>query len=198
MNYNHSATIDELIEKSIEIFSAKGYAATNLVEISDALGISRGPIYYHFKDKLGLYNAAFDHFDRSVRETHAKIVQSKKPFIEFVEEVIFDCVIRNTLHGPNFFFGIETLPELESIRQKFNKMNADIFQEKIDYVNLSIERGEVDPNADPEKIADLIYIVFYGVITSIHKGLIDEITEPSVRELIRVLIVGIESYCKAQ
>jgi len=196
VNLNHSATIRELVRKSIEIFSAKGYAATNLVEITDALGISRGPIYYHFKDKLGLYNAAFDQFDHDVRETHAKIVQSNKPFVEFVEDVIFDCVIRNTLHGPNFFFGIESLPELESIRLKFDALNTDIFQEKIDYVKLSIKRGEIDPNTDPVQVADLIYIVFYGVITSIQKGLIQEISEPSVRELIRVLIGGIETYCK--
>ncbi|MCE5256280.1 MAG: TetR family transcriptional regulator, partial [Spirochaetaceae bacterium] len=36
---------DELIQKAIEVFSRKGYEATNLTDITDALGISRGPVY---------------------------------------------------------------------------------------------------------------------------------------------------------
>lgn len=196
MNNNYSDTIQDLIKKSIEIFSIKGYAATNLVDITDALGFSRGPIYYHFKDKLGLFNAAFDQFDHDVRESHAKIIQSNKPFINFVEDVIFDCVERNTLHGPNFFFGMDSIPELHLIKIKFDKMNDDIYQEKIDYVNQSKLKGEIRQDVDPNQVADMIYVVYYGVLTSIQSKLIGEVSEPKVRDMIRVLIAGIDRYCK--
>ena len=196
MNHNHHETYNQLVQKAIEVFSKQGYCSTNLVDISDALGISRGPIYYYFKDKIGLYDAAFDKFDHDVREAHGRIIQLNKPFQEFVEDVIFDCVERNTLYGPYFFYGIESSSELEDIKIKYDKMNDDIFQEKIDYVNQSKLKNEIHPDADPRKIADLIYIVFYGLLTSIQKGSILDVSESNIRALIRTLVCGIMQYSK--
>jgi hypothetical protein len=75
-------------------------------------------------------------------------------------------------------------------------MNDDIFQEKIDYVNQSKLKNEIHPDADPRKIADLIYIVFYGLLTSIQKGSILDVSESNIRALIRTLVCGIMQYSK--
>ncbi len=194
-NSIESSTFDTLIEKATEIFSIKGYAATNLTDISDALGISRGPIYYHFKDKFGLYSAAFERFDRDVRESHADIIEQDQHIMVFMENVILDCAQRNTRFGPNFFFGIDTIEELQSVRIKFNAMNDDIYQEKLDYVQRSIERGEVRKNTDAKQVADLIYIIYYGLLNAIQIQMLDAYSESEIRNLIRILLRGIERYC---
>jgi TetR/AcrR family transcriptional repressor of nem operon len=75
---------NELIKKATDIFSIKGYEATNLTDITNSLGISRGPVYYHFKDKYGLYKAAFERFDSDVREAHAEIITQYKHVINFI------------------------------------------------------------------------------------------------------------------
>jgi TetR/AcrR family transcriptional regulator, transcriptional repressor for nem operon len=196
MSHSHHETIQLLVQKATEIFSEKGYCSTNMSDITNALGISRGPVYYHFKDKVGLYEAAFDQFNQDVRRAHNEIILSNKPFSEFVEDVIFDCVQRNTLHGPNFFFGIENSSDLEQVKVKFEQMNHDIFQEKIDYVNQSKLKGEIHPDADPKLIADMIYIVFYGMLTTIQKETIKDPSEANIRSIIRQLISGIMQYCQ--
>lgn len=190
-------TINELIEKAIELFSIKGYAATNLTDITDALGISRGPIYYHFKDKLGLYTAAFDKFDSDVRAAHAKIIGNDKHIINFIEDVIFDCAIRNTIYGPNFFVGIDTIEELKDVKYKYDLMNSDIYQEKIHYVERAKSKGEVMKSIDAKQIADLIYVIYNGLLTSIQSNLLQNYTENEMRNLIRILLFGIERYCCA-
>ena len=91
----------------MEIFSIKGYEAATLTDITRALGVTGCPVYYHFKDKYGLYKAAFEYFDCDVRDSHAKIVSQDKHIIDFIEEVIYDCAKRNIRFGSNFFFGIE-------------------------------------------------------------------------------------------
>lgn len=197
MNHNHQETYNQLVEKAIEIFSRNGYCSTNLIDISDALSISRGPIYYYFKDKTGLYDAAFDKFNYDVRKAHGTIIECSMSFPEFVEGVIFDCVKRNTLHGPNFFVGIENFPELKDIKIKYDKMNQDIFNEKIEYVNLSKQKGEIHIDADSRVIADMIYIIFYGLLTSIQSELILDVSETDLRSLIRILIIGVLEYSKS-
>lgn len=195
MNSSDKSTMNELIEKAIELFSIKGYAATNLTDITDALGISRGPIYYHFKDKLGLYTAAFDKFDSDVRLAHAKIIESDKHIINFIEDVIFDCAIRNTIYGPNFFVGIDTIEELKEVKVKYDLMNDDIYQEKIHYVERAKIKGEVMKSIDAKQIADLIYVIYNGLLMSIQTNLLKEYSESEMRSLIRILLFGIERYC---
>ena len=195
MQTNDSNIVNELIKKAIEIFSIKGYEATNLTDITGVLGVSRGPVYYHFKDKYGLYKAAFDRFDSDVRESHAKLIAQDKHIINFIEDVIYDCAERNTRFGSNFFFGIDTIEELSSIKVQYDKMNQDIYQEKLDYVNRSIGKGEVRRSVDPKQIADLIYLVYLGLLNALQLHMLADYTEGEIRNLIRILLLGIERYC---
>ncbi len=190
---NNSA--NELIKKAIEVFSINGYAATNLTDITNALGISRGPVYYHFKDKYGLYKACFERFDAEVRESHAKIIAQDKYIINFMEDVIYDCAERNTRFGSNFFFGIDTLDELAPIKEQYDKMNDDIYQEKIDYVNRSKDKGEVKQSVDPKQIADLIYLIFWGLLNGLQTQKLSEYSPDGIKNLIKILLLGIEKYC---
>jgi len=192
---NENNMVNELIKKAVEIFSIKGYAAANLTDITNALGISRGPIYYHFKDKFGLYKAAFEYFDNDVRESHAQIINQDKHIINFIEDVIYDCAERNTRFGSNFFFGIETIDELSPIKILYDKLNQDIYQEKLDYVNRSIEKNEIRRSTDPKQIADLIYLIYLGLLNALQTNMLANYTESEVRNLIRILILGIERYC---
>lgn len=192
---NESNMANELIKKAIEIFSIKGYAATNLTDITDALGISRGPVYYHFKDKYGLYKAAFERFDSDVRESHSRIIAQDKHIINFMEDVIYDCAERNTRFGSNFFFGIDTIEELAPIKEQYDKMNEDIYQEKIDYVNRAKEKGEVKRSIDPKQIADLIYVIYLGLLNALQIQMLSDYSQGEIRNLIRILLLGIERYC---
>lgn len=40
----------ELIDKACVLFAEKGYAGTSLTDIADAVGLTRGAIYYYFKN----------------------------------------------------------------------------------------------------------------------------------------------------
>jgi TetR/AcrR family transcriptional regulator, transcriptional repressor for nem operon len=192
---NESNMANELIIKAIEIFSIKGYTATNLTDITNALGISRGPVYYHFKDKYGLYKAAYERFDSRVREEHAMRIAQGKHIINFMEDVIFDCVERNKMFKSNFFFGIDTLEELSSLKVQYQKLQLDIYQEKLDFVQLAINKGEVRRSIDPKQVVDLLYIVYLGHVNALHEQILSGYTESEIRNLIRVLLLGIERFC---
>ncbi|ABR49975.1 transcriptional regulator, TetR family [Alkaliphilus metalliredigens QYMF] len=183
-----------LIQKSLEIFSIKGYAATNLTDITNALGISRGPIYYHFKDKFGLYKAAFNYYEIDLRQTHAKIIAQDLHIISFIEAVIYDCGKRHTKYGLNFFFGIDTIEELSPIKKLQNNLIEDIYQQKMDYVIRLIEKGEIRRTTDPKQIVDLIYLVYFGLFNAIQVNMLKDYSEREIKNLIRVLLSGIEKY----
>jgi len=50
----------QLLDRAIELFRAKGYSATSIDEIVKACGITKGSLYYHFGSKEELALAAMD------------------------------------------------------------------------------------------------------------------------------------------
>ena len=42
-------TVEKILEVSLKLFSEKGYEKTTMQDIVNALGMSKGAIYHHFK-----------------------------------------------------------------------------------------------------------------------------------------------------
>ena len=61
---------------AIDHFSKNGYDSTKVDDIADALGISKGTIYFYFGDKSGLFRAISDHFVDSVKEELSAIFRT--------------------------------------------------------------------------------------------------------------------------
>ena len=54
------ATREQLLDAAECIFRQRGVGHTSLAEVADAAGVTRGAIYWHFKDKADLFQAMFD------------------------------------------------------------------------------------------------------------------------------------------
>lgn len=155
---------ERLISKAIDVFSLKGYAAANLTDVTEVVGVSRGPIYYHFKDKYGLYKAAFDQWETSIRTSHGAIItQTGKPIIEILGETIVNCMDIYLKFRPYFFVGIETLDELEQLRQRYYTLIQDIYDDKIVAVRQAMDDGEISRALTPELIVDTVYVIYDGI-----------------------------------
>ncbi|ROR94858.1 TetR family transcriptional regulator [Sinobacterium caligoides] len=53
-------TAVRILDAAENLFAAKGYQATSLGEVADAVGIRSPSLYNHFKNKEALYNAVLD------------------------------------------------------------------------------------------------------------------------------------------
>lgn len=54
------ATRQALLDAAENVFHEKGVGRASLAEIAQAAGATRGAIYWHFKDKVDLFNAMMD------------------------------------------------------------------------------------------------------------------------------------------
>ncbi len=57
---------EEIVEKGIRLFLRRGYHGTSIKDITDAVNISKGAFYWHFKSKDELLRTIVDHFERSL------------------------------------------------------------------------------------------------------------------------------------
>jgi len=53
---------EDVVGKAVEVFWSKGYGATSIQDLVDAMGINRGSIYATFGDRAGLFEAALEQY----------------------------------------------------------------------------------------------------------------------------------------
>lgn len=58
---------DEVLDKAMQLFWSRGYSATSMQDLVEAMGINRGSLYATFGDKHALFLAALRMFDEQVR-----------------------------------------------------------------------------------------------------------------------------------
>lgn len=58
---------DNVLDKAMQLFWSRGYSATSMQDLVDAMGINRGSLYATFGDKHALFLAALRMFDEQVR-----------------------------------------------------------------------------------------------------------------------------------
>ena len=73
------ATRERLLDAAQRLFREQGVTRTSLAEVATAAGMTRGAVYWHFKDKADLFRAMCDratlpldaHFDQAVQGASA-------------------------------------------------------------------------------------------------------------------------------
>lgn len=61
-------TREAIINAAIDVFYEHGVSKSSLEEIAEAAGVTRGAVYWHFKNKADIFSAIHDQFHTSVME----------------------------------------------------------------------------------------------------------------------------------
>ena len=89
-------TRDRILDVSLALFNAEGEAKQTAVDIANALDMSPGNLYYHFKGKEPIIEALFDRFEEEMQiilgGTHGTVtsIEDNWVFIYIVLEEIYD------------------------------------------------------------------------------------------------------------
>ncbi len=71
-----------LIETAIRLFSERPYEEVSVQEIAEDAGVATGLLYYHFKDKQGLYAAGLELLASELRQRIDEATDPSKPPLE--------------------------------------------------------------------------------------------------------------------
>ena len=62
------ATRQHILDVALRLFSQQGVSSTSLVDIARAAGVTRGAIYWHFKDKSDLFGEIWELSESSISD----------------------------------------------------------------------------------------------------------------------------------
>jgi AcrR family transcriptional regulator len=181
-----------IISAAAEVFYAKGLAHTNLVDISDKLGVDRASLYYYFKDKHELFRTV-------ILESIGSLIDQVNDIVEQPAESnraklvdVYTLVIRGFAdHYPTLHI------YLQEDMEKMNKSDIQVDPESLQLARLAetymtsietlirdgVAAGEFRTTGDPGVVA----LLLQGSINWMHRWY-EPLEGPPAAEIARTMV----------
>lgn len=92
---NAEATRSQLLDAAETVFNEKGVSRTSLAEIATAAGVTRGAIYWHFKNKADLFHAMMERVKLPIDEMIDKLnAEQLTDPLAFLRNVAVSVLVR--------------------------------------------------------------------------------------------------------
>lgn len=160
---------NEVLDKAVEVFWAKGYEATSMQDLVDAMGIQRGSLYATFGSKQQLFLQSLERYGKVVVKQFLDILQSKPSAIESIE-LFFAQLVEHLLTAGPLRSCLVTNSAIErglrdeaTKQQVLHLLNAleKGFYKALQRAN---KNGELSQNLDLKKVASFLTSNMQGLL----------------------------------
>lgn len=163
------------IENAMNVFWERGYEATSMQDLTNAVGLGRGSIYQAFGSKDGLYRAALAHY---VDLMSSAVVDAmggggdvrsalRRAMLGRLEVAVGDPLGRGCML-------VNATCELLPRDPRTSKTVRDVMAANKQAIELAldfaIERGEIAPSFDPASLADFFVAALSGLLVATKAG----------------------------
>jgi AcrR family transcriptional regulator len=174
---------EQILSTAKSLFIQQGYHGLAMRQISDALGVSKAALYYHFKDKeelfLAIISGNLDELEKIIDDIQSKQVSYNEKIIFFVKHVLGQPAEQRAM----IRLASQEMSQLSALaRKKFDKTYHDQFIGKLQAVfEAGAKNGEfrpLDPAIATWALLGIMYPYFYPAHTGptpVHPEIINQI-----------------------
>lgn len=138
---------EQILVIAKSLFIQQGYHALAMRQISEAVGVSKAALYYHFKDKeelfLAILSSNLDEIENAIDLIQSKQVSCSEKISLFVEYVLKQPAEKRAI----IRLASQEMAQLSAAsRKKFSKTYHDQFTGKLQAIfQAGVENGEFRP-----------------------------------------------------
>lgn len=180
----------ELLEQAAALFAERGFAATSLQDIADAMGISRPALYYYIKSKEDLLSQLVEGMTEPIAAYVTELRRSDLPAEEKIATFVRSTVTRIAASAARFRLLDRSEPDLPpSVLRKHEQGKRRVLEHLRGMLAEGVQSGEFRP-LDERIVAFSILGTINWVAWWYHEGggsTIDEVAD----EMVRMIIAGI-------
>jgi len=160
-------TRQKIIEQAAPLFNRLGYAGCSMQDIMAATGLEKGGLYRHFSSKEELAEEAFRYSLARMTEARQEGMEQIEGSVEQLAFIIRRFVeIHSIIPGgcPVMNTAIDADDGNLALR-KLVKNAVQRWKDKISaIVKAGVERGEIRPDAEPRRIANITIAALEGAL----------------------------------
>lgn len=169
----------EIMHAAMLLFMEKGYANTTTQDIVDKVNISRGLLYYHFKNKEDILYCLVERYsEKLLRDIHVIVNDDNKTAIEKIRAFI-DATIISTDNVSAEGTELQKTVDLEENRYMLDKLSHKLIEKLTIYFDRIINQGiseKVFSVKYPSETAEFLMTAYVFVSNNI--GIITSKKEP--------------------
>lgn len=157
-----------VLERAMNVFWAKGYEATSIQDLVDAMGINRASLYNTFQDKQHLFNDAIAYYIGTiinpVLERLSQPNASRQAIVDHFQSLIQHCLSDATQRGCLMTNTIIEMGLQEPIVAFHLKASLDKLESAfITTLKRAQDQGEISPNKDITALASYLVTSMQGL-----------------------------------
>lgn len=101
MPWEKQFDVDEVLDRAMQAFWARGYEATSLRDLVNCTGINRGSLYSTYTDKRTLFIAALRRYDAKYRREFLARLEAENEPLEAIRELFVAFASQVSQEGGN-------------------------------------------------------------------------------------------------
>jgi TetR/AcrR family acrAB operon transcriptional repressor len=187
-----------VLKAALSVFSAKGYDAATLDDISAAAGVTRGAIYWHFKSKADLYNTLIAEVSARGNMVVQNAVAQGGSLLDILRRIFVnqcslmeeDREARAVMELVLFKTGLN--PDLKAGRKKQIDEGNALIAGIADAMRMGIAQGILRGDVDPTDMARAFLAFENGVIQQWLASPKSFSLKTSAESFAKILIAGLQ------
>ena len=168
---------DQALGKALQLFWMKGYEATSMQELVDAMGVNRASLYQTYGNKYDLYVASMDRYIDTSVDLFKQTLENPGPALDSLQALFQNLILNSLQSGMHGCFINNTAVELgvhdEALAKKIRDAWAQFEGVFSRMIQRAIDNGEFKADIDVQVTAQLLNTHLQGLMvqskTSISK-----------------------------
>ncbi|MDF7814765.1 TetR/AcrR family transcriptional regulator [Hymenobacter sp. YC55] len=156
----------EKVEKALHVFWQKGYHATSMQDLVDAMQINRSSLYNSFQDKHSLFLECLRSYAELSRNAYEAVVRQQGPSALQALDLLIDHVVEMTVQRENSCLSVKSCfemaghdPEVQRVLRAAHTCIITLLQ---NLLTAAEQSGEINLQDSPEVVASYISNSFCG------------------------------------
>jgi TetR/AcrR family acrAB operon transcriptional repressor len=187
-------TRDGILDAAEHVFHERGVSRTSLQEIAQAAGVTRGAIYWHFKDKSDVFNAMMLRVTLPMEEAAKR---TDDPLLTDPVAHLRDCfvdVLTKTANDPQVkrvfeiaMHKVEYVAEVQAVRDRHLQARDECHEHIERGLGVAMKRGQLSKRLPPKAAALGMHALIDGLLQN-------WMLDPSAFDLVKVGSQVIDTY----
>lgn len=164
-------TRNNILESALNVFYVKGVGHSSLEDIAEAAGVTRGAVYWHFKNKADIFNALHSEIhmsfiyrliDARERSAQSPLDQLSSLCIDGLEDISSDLHKRKFFTV--FFLKCDYSGDLADLLSIQNAQKLESLEITRNFFERAISKGQLPAEANATILAASLYCYIGGII----------------------------------
>lgn len=159
-----------ILDAAERVFYDKGVSSTSLADIAASAGVTRGAIYWHFQNKVDVFQAMLDRLMLPQEELAQACESEDEPdplgrmrqlLVQLLMRMHSDAQCRRV--GEILQYKCEYTAELGDLRQQMQAFNQDCDQRIAKTLRNAVNRGQLPADLDCQRAAICLHAYMDGI-----------------------------------